>query len=58
MSVNLVVVKRLGIMGMIFSVSVGEKCDVVLFVGIEFVTELGFHLFMRWYVSLFVWRGR
>ena len=55
---NLVVVKRLGIAGMIFSTSVGEKCDVVLFVGIEFVTELGFHLFMRWYVSLFVWRGR
>ena len=55
---NLVVVKRLGIAGMIFSTSLGEKCDVALFVGSGFVTELGFHLFMRWYVSLFVWRGR
>jgi hypothetical protein len=54
--VNLVVVKRLGIAGMIFSIILGEKCDVALFVGSGFVTELGFHYIMRWYV-LFVWRG-
>ena len=58
MSVYLVVVKRLGITGMMFSTCLGEKCDFALFVGIWFVTELGFHLFMRWYVLLFVWRGR
>ena len=40
MSVNLVVLKRLGIAGMIFSISVGEKCDVVLFVGTEFVYQV------------------
>jgi hypothetical protein len=55
--VNLVVVKRLGIAGVVFSTSSGEKCDVALFIGSGFVSELGFQLFMRWYV-LFVWRGR
>ena len=55
---NLVVIKRLGIAGMMFSICLGEKCNFALFVGIWFVTELGFQLFMRWYMLLFVWRSR
>ena len=55
---NLVVVKRLGIAGMMFSICLGEKCEFALFIDIWFVTELGFQLFMRWYVLLFVWRGQ
>ena len=53
-NVNLGVLKRLGIAGIVFSVGLGEKCDNVWFVGNGFVIELGFHLFVRWYVFLFV----
>ena len=42
MSVYLVVVKRLGMAGMGFSICLGEKCDCVLFVNWWFVIELGF----------------
>jgi hypothetical protein len=56
--VNLVVVKRLGIAGMSFSICVGENYGFVLFVDFWLVIELGFHLFMEWYLLLFVWRGR
>ena len=58
MIVNLVVVKRLGIAGMMFSICLGEKCDFVLFIDFWLVIELGFQLFMKWYALLFVWRGR
>ena len=58
MIVNLVVVKRLGIAGMGFSVCMGEKCGFVLFRDFWLVIELGFQLFMEWYLLLFVWRGR
>ena len=40
--------------GMMFSTSLGEKCVFVLFMGNGIVTELGFHLLMRWYVLLFM----
>jgi hypothetical protein len=56
--VNLVVVKRLGIAGMVFSICPGEKCGSVLFVYFWLVIELGFQFFMKWYLLLFVWRGR
>jgi hypothetical protein len=56
-SVNLVVVKRLGIAGVGFSMCSGEKGGVVLFVSNGFVTEVGFQLFISWYV-LFMRRGR
>ena len=55
--VNLVVVKRLGLAGMIFSISLGEKCEFVLLINFWLVIELGFQLFMKWNL-LFVWRGR
>ena len=55
MIVSLVVVKRLGIAGMVFSICLGEKCGFVLFVGFWLVIELGFQLFMKWYLLLFVW---
>ena len=55
--VNLVVVNRLGIAGMMLSLCLGEKCDFVLFIYFLFVIELGFQLFMKWNL-LFVWRGR
>ena len=55
---SLVVVKRLGIAGTVFFTCLGEKCNFILFIGICFVIELGFQSFMRWYVLLFVWRGR
>ena len=48
--VNLVVVKRLGIAGMMFSTCLGKKCDFAWYLGIWFVTELGFQLLVRWYV--------
>ena len=52
---NLVVVKRLGMAGiLVFFVCLGEKCDFALFIGIWFVIELGFQLFIRLYV-LFMW---
>ena len=56
--VYLVVENRLGIAGMIFSICMGEKCGLFLFVDFWLVTELGFQLFMKWYLLLFVWRGR
>ena len=58
MIVNLVVVKRLGIAGMGFSICMGEKCGFVLFGDFWLVIEIGFQLFMTWYLLLFVWRGR
>ena len=39
--------------GMTFSISWGEKCVVMLFMGTGVVIELGFHMFMKWYVLLF-----
>ena len=45
--VNLVVVKRLGIAGMMFSICLGEKCDFVLFVGFWLVIDVGFQLLMK-----------
>jgi hypothetical protein len=54
----LVAVKRLGIAGMVFSICMGEKCGFVLFVDFLLVIELGFQFFMKWYLLLFVWRGR
>jgi hypothetical protein len=56
--VHLVVENRLGIVGMVFSICVGEKCGFVLFVDFWLVIELGFQLFMKWFLLLFVWRGR
>ena len=56
--VYLVVENRLGIAGMVFSICMGEKCGFILFVGIWLVIELGFQLFTKWYLLLFVWRGR
>ena len=58
MIVYLIVENRLGIAGMVFSICMGEKCDFILFIGIWFVIELGFRLFTKWYLLLFVWRGR
>ena len=58
MIVNLVVVKRLGIAGMMFSICLGEKCEFVFFMDFWLVIELGLQLFMKWYVLLIVWRGR
>ena len=58
MIVSLVVVKRLGIAGMVFSICMGEKCVFVLFAYFWLVIVLGFQLFMKWYLFLFVWRGR
>ena len=49
MIVSLVVVKKLGIAGMVFSICIGEKCVFVLFVDFWLVIELGFQLFMKWY---------
>ncbi len=57
MIVNLVVVKRLGIAGVMVFICLGEKCDFVLFIKFWLVIELGFQLFMKWNL-LFVWRGR
>ena len=51
---NLGVIKRLGIPGMMFSISLGEKCGLILFIYVDLV----FQLFMNWYLLLFVWRGR
>ena len=56
--VYLVVENRLGIAGMVFSICVNEKCGFVLFVDFWLVIDLGFQLFMKWYLLLFVWRGR
>ena len=56
--VTLFVEKRLGIAGMVFSICMGEKCCFALLVDFCFVVELGSQLFMRWYLFLFVWRGR
>jgi hypothetical protein len=56
--VNLVVVKRLGIAGMVFSICLGEKCGFVLFIDFWLVIESGFQFFMKSYLLLFVWRGR
>ena len=47
MIVKWVLVKRLGIAGMVLSTCSGEKCDFVLFIGIGFVIELGDQLYMR-----------
>ena len=58
MRVNLASKKRLGIAGMLHSISLGEKCDFSLCVNVWFVIELVFQLFMRRYVPLFVCRGR
>ena len=44
---SLVVVKMLGIVGMVFSACLGEECNIELFIGIWFVIELGFQLVMR-----------
>ena len=55
---NLVVVKRLGMACMVFSTCLGKKCSLLLFLYIWFVTELGFWLYMKWYILLFAWRGR
>ena len=44
------VVKRLGRGGMVFSTCWGEKCVFICFIGVRLVIELGFQLFMRWYV--------
>ena len=51
---NLGVIKRLDIAGMMLSISLGEKCGFILFVYVDLV----FQLFMNWYLLLFVWRGR
>ena len=58
MIVSLVVVKRLGIAGMVFSICMGEKCGFIFFVDFWLVIDLGFQLFKKWYLFLFVWRGR
>ena len=55
--VNLVVVQRLGIAGMMLSLYLGKKCDFVLFILFWLVIELGFQLFMERNL-LFVWQGR
>ena len=55
---SLVVVKRLGMAGMLFSTFLGKKCNFIVFIGMWFVTEVCFQLFVRWYVVLVVWRGR
>ena len=47
MILSLVVVKRLGMAGKLFFTCLGEKCSFILFICIWFVTEVGFHLFMR-----------
>ena len=52
---NLVVVKRLGIAGMDFSICLGEKCIFIVFVVMWFVTELCLQLCMMWYMLSFVW---
>ena len=54
MIVNLVVVKRLGIAGMMFFICLGEKCEFIFFIDFWLVIELGFQLFIKWYVFLFV----
>ena len=54
-SVYLGVLKRLGIGDNVFSIGLGEKCVILLFVGSVFVIELGFHVFKKWYVFLFVY---
>ena len=47
MVMSLVVVKRLGMAGMVFSTCLDEKCNFILFTGIWFVTVLGFQMIMR-----------
>ena len=53
--VNLTVIKRLGIAGMLFFTCLGEQCNFALFIGIWFVIELSFQFFIKWYVLLFAW---
>ena len=47
MIVNLVVVKRWGIAGVMISTCLGEKCVFGGFMGIWFVAKLGFQFFVR-----------
>ena len=46
-NMNLVVVNKLEIAGMMLSICLGEKCDFVLFICLWLVIELGFQLFMK-----------
>ncbi len=51
---DLGVIKKLGIAGMMLSISIGEKCGFILFIYVDLVVQL----FMNWYLLLFVWRGQ
>jgi hypothetical protein len=43
---------------MVFFICMREKCGFVLFIDLWLLIVLGFQLFMKWYLLLFVWRGR
>ena len=55
---NLVLVKRLGKAGIMFSDWLGEKCICALSLSLLFVIVLGFQLFIKRILLFVLWQGR